>query len=313
MKFTVKSRAAAVSIASNSLLILLKAAAGLLTGSISLIAEAIHSTIDLVAAIIAFISVSISDTPADEGHPFGHGKAENMSGLAEALLIFVAGITIAYEAVDRIIHGETLQLLEVGIGVIGVSIVINIIVSMYSFRVARKTDSLAMEARAKHLVTDILTMAGVLVGLIIVRLTGHSIFDRIAAILVSLLIMKTAYDLLKKSVGGLMDTRLPKSELDDLISYIREHSDQLIGFHEVRTRKAGSWRFIDLHLVMPQNASVREAHQVCDHLEQGIKERYPNSDVTIHVEPCTTECAECRIASCDIRLDVKMGERRARP
>ncbi len=187
---TRKTRAAALSVYANGALIVLKIVAGLITGSISLIAEAIHSIMDLVAAIIAFFSVRISDKPADREHPFGHGKAENISGVVEAILIFVAAAIVVYEAILRISHGEALELLDVGIGIMAVSIVVNIVVSRYLYKVSRETDSLALEADAAHHNTDVITMAGVLVGLIIVRV-GHifnanlNILDPIVAILVS--------------------------------------------------------------------------------------------------------------------------------
>jgi len=295
-----KAKAAAVSVASNSLLILLKVVAGLLTGSISLIAEAIHSMMDLVAAIIAFISVQISDRPADERHPFGHGKVENISGVVEAVLIFIAAGIIIYEAVKRLITGATLELVEIGIGVMAVSIVVNILVSRYLLKVSRATDSLALEADARHLTTDVITMAGVLVGLTIVRLTGLNIFDPITAILVALLIVKTAYAITKKSFGGLVDVKLPDGEESVIKSCILEHSGNVVAFHELRTRKAGSQRYIDLHLVMPRNARVEEAHRMCDHLERDIESRLPNTNVTIHVESCTIECEQCSI-SCILR------------
>jgi cation diffusion facilitator family transporter len=295
-----KSRAAALSVGSNSVLILLKIVAGLMTGSISLIAEAVHSTMDLAAAIIAFFSVRISDSPADEEHPFGHGKAENISAIAEALLIFAAAGIIVYEAVHRIIAGSSLQFVDIGIGMMALSIVVNLLVSRYLLKVSRNTDSLALEADARHLTTDVVTMVGVLVGLGIVRVTKLNIFDPVAAILVALLITKAAYDITRKSFGGLMDTRLPKAEEDTITSVINEHTGELAGFHEMRTRKAGSHRFIDLHLVLPNKVGLEQAHRMCDHLEEDIKSRLPNSSVTIHVEPCTTRCGECK-AVCDFR------------
>jgi cation diffusion facilitator family transporter len=294
------------------LLILLKVVAGLITGSISLIAEAIHSMNDLAAAVIAFFSVRISDTPADEKHPFGHGKWENVSGVVEALLIFIAAVIIVYQAVQRLITRKTLESLEIGIGIMAVSIVVNILVSRYLLKVSRKTDSIALEADARHLTTDVMTMAGVLLGLGIVKLGqllrfNLNIIDPITAILVALLIMRTAYDLTKRSFGPLVDVRLPKAEEDEIISCITEHTAQLAGFHKVRTRKAGSWRFIDLHLMLPKNASVEEAHQMCDHLEQDIENRLPNSSVTIHVEPCSIECEQCLVSSCSLRIDITLG------
>ncbi len=300
-----KSKAAAISIASNSFLILLKIVAGLFTGSISLIAEAIHSTMDLAAAIIAYFSVRVSDRPADEQHPFGHGKVENISGIAEALLIFIASGIIIYEAIHRLIAGATLEFVEIGLGIMVVSIVVNLLVSRYLLKVSRDTDSLALEADARHLTTDVITMVGVLIGLALVRLTGLSIFDPISAILVALLIIKTAYDITKKSFGGLIDVRLPKAEEAAILATIKEHTSQLAGFHEVRTRKSGSHRFIDFHLMLPKNTSVEDAHKMCDHLEEDLKHRLPNSNVIIHVEPCDVECDQCKVSSCSLRTNTK--------
>jgi cation diffusion facilitator family transporter len=303
-----KSKAAAISIASNSLLILLKIVAGIFTGSISLIAEAIHSTMDLAAAIIAYFSVRVSDKPADEQHPFGHGKLENISGVAEALLIFIAAGIIIYEAIQRLITGTTLEFVEIGLGIMVVSIIVNLFVSRYLLKVSRDTDSLALEADARHLNTDIMTMVGVLIGLALVRLTGINIFDPITAILVALLIMKTAYDITKKSFGGLVDVRLPRIEEEEIVATIREHTSQLAGFHEVRTRKSGSHRFIDFHLMLPKNTSVEEAHNMCDHLEEDLKSRLPNSNVIIHVEPCDVECGQCKVSSCSLRINTKFDD-----
>ena len=300
----IKSRAAAISVASNTTLIILKVVAGILTGSISLIAEAVHSTMDLAASVIAFFSVRVSDNPADEQHPFGHGKAENISGVAEALLIFVAAGIIIYEAILKFIVGTKLEFVEIGIGIMAVSIIVNIIVSRYLLKISRKTDSLALEADARHLTTDVLTMVGVLVGLGLVRLTGLNIFDPITALIVALLIFRAAYEITRKSFGGLMDTRLPKAELDAIASIIKDHAGSLAGFHEMRTRKAGSQRFIDLHLVLPNKVNLEQAHDMCDHLEQDIKNKLPNSSITIHVEPCSAECVDCTVV-CTCRLDRK--------
>jgi cation diffusion facilitator family transporter len=297
----IKTKAAAISIASNSFLIILKIVAGILTGSISLIAEAIHSTMDLIAAIIAFFSVRISDKAADEQHPFGHGKAENISGVSEGILIFVAAGIIIYEAVQKIIFGTQLELVEIGIGLMALSIVANLLVSRYLSKIAKQTDSLALEADSKHLTTDVLTMVGVFIGLVLVRVTGWKIFDPITALVVSLLIIKAAYDITRKSFGGLMDTRLPKTEEETIKAIIKDHSTALTGFHEMRTRKAGSQRFVDLHLVLPRKISLESAHEMCSHLEDDLEKRFPNIDVTIHTEPCEAECDGCR-AICTYRI-----------
>ena len=300
MLFTRKSKAAAVSIVSNTALIILKLVSGIITGSVSLIAEAIHSSMDLVAAIVAFVSVNISDRPADTQHPFGHGKAENVSGVIEGLLIFMAAGFIIYEAIDRIITGAELEFLELGIVLIVISIIVNTIVSRYLHKVSRSTDSLALEADATHLTTDVLTMVGVLVGLIIVRITGMTVIDPVIAILVALVIIKAAYDITRKSFGGLMDTSLPEHEEAAIKSCLAEHNDLVVGFHKLRTRKSGSFRHIDLHLVIPGALKMDEAHDICDHLEQHIEGVLDNSDVTIHMEPCDTECDLCIIV-CNAR------------
>ena len=295
-----KSSAAGLSVAYNSLLIILKVVAGLLTGSISILAEAIHSLLDLAAAVIAFFGVRVSDRPADEQHPFGHGKAENVSGVVEAGLIFVAAGIIIYEAAKRLITGVTVELLELGIGVMAVSVVVNIVVSRHLLKVSRATDSIALEADARHLTTDVWTSAGVLVGLVVVRLTGLVILDPIIALVVALFILKAAYDVLRKSFGGLVDIRLPEAEEAEIKSCIMAHYSELVSFHELRTRKAGSWRYIDLHLVMPKNASIEEAHRMCDHLEQDIENRLQYTSVIIHVEPCSIECNQCSVP-CSLR------------
>ena len=295
MKFTKKSKAAAISIVSNTSLILLKLVAGIITGSVSLLAEAIHSVMDLAAAIVAFVSVRIADRPSDAQHHFGHGKAENISGVVEGLLIFVAAGIIIKEAIDRFVEGTALELLEVGIGIMVVSIIVNIVVSRYLLRVSRTTESLALEADARHLTTDVTTMFGVLIALIIVRITGFNLLDPVIAIIVALIIIKAAYDITKKSFGGLMDASLPEEEENALRECIAEHKSQIIGYHKLRTRKSGSQRYIDLHLVMPQSINVSEAHDFCDHLERDLEQVLNQVNVTIHIEPCSGECLECSI------------------
>jgi cation diffusion facilitator family transporter len=298
----IKQKAARVSIASNTTLILLKLVAGILTGSVSLIAEAVHSLMDLAAAIIAFISVRISDRPPDQDHPYGHGKAENISGVAEGVLIFAASGIIIYEAIRRLIVGTTLEFLDVGIGIMIASIVVNVIVSRHLFKVSSEQDSLALEADAYHLRSDVITMSAVLAALLVVRFTGFTIFDPIAATFVAVFMGRAAYNITRKSFGGLVDSRLSQSEEDKIRSCIMEHGGQLVGFHNLRTRKAGSERHIDLHLVVPKNADVEEAHRLCDHLERDIKQCLPRSDVVIHVEPCDNECVNCSV-SCTLRRD----------
>lgn len=295
-----KESVAKLSIFCISLLIVMKAVASILTGSIAIRADAVHSAFDLFGVIIGYIGIRVSSKPPDERHAFGHGKAENIASVVIAGLIFVAAGTIVYEAVKRLIAGGTVELLTLGIYVTAAAIAINLAISWYALKVARSTDSVALEATARDMFADVLSSVAVLIGLILVRLTGISLLDPIVALLVAALIARTAYLTMKKSFGSLMDTKLPKAEEDEIITCIVEHSGKVVAFHELRTRKAGSQRYIDLHLVMPRNANVEEAHRMCDHLEQDIESRLPNTSVTIHVEPCTIECEQCSV-SCILR------------
>jgi cation diffusion facilitator family transporter len=282
-------------------LIVLKVAVAVITGSISILAQAVDSFLDLFAVAITFITIRISAKPADEEHPFGHGKVENIAAIVQAVLIFTAGSLIIYSAAQRIITGAKVELAEAGIGVMLVSMIASIFLSRYLYRVSKATDSVALQANAQNITADIYSTAAVLAGLVAVRLTGLNILDPIIAILVAFLILKTAYDVTRRSFGALIDVKLPQAEEDEITSCIMEHGGKVVAFHDLRTRKAGSHRYIELHLVMPKNASVEEAHRMCDHLEQDIRNRLPRANVTIHVEPCATECDQCSV-SCTIKV-----------
>lgn len=301
--FSGRSGAAKLSIIVIIGLIVLKVVVGAITGSLSILAQAIDSFLDLFAVAVTFLAIRIATKPADEEHPFGHGKAENIAAIAQAILIFLAGGSIIYAAIHRIITGATLELTEAGIGVMLVSIVASILLSRHLLKVSRQEDSLALQANAHNIAADVYSAAAVLVGLIVVRFTGLSIIDPILALLVALYILKVAYDVLKRSFGGLVDVKLPEAEENAIRSAITEHfGKEVVDFHALRTRKAGSQRYIDLHLVMPKNISVEEAHQMCDHLEQDIRSQLPHTDVTIHVEPCDENCDWCSF-TCNIHQD----------
>ena len=295
--FHTKTAAAKLTIGTVALLILLKVAVGIISGSISIIAQAIDSLLDLFASLVTFFSLRFAGKPADREHPFGHGKAESISGVVQAGLIFAAAAFIMYQAITRIVVGAAIEYVTAGIVVMAVCIVVNIIVSRHLLRVARETDSAALEANARNLATDVYTALGVLAGLVAVRITGLNILDPIIAIGVVLLILKTAYGVMRKSFPHLIDVKLPEDEEALIESTMREHVGELVGFHNLRTRKAGSERYIELHMIMARDASVERAHKLCDHLEEDIKSKLPNASVTIHVEPCARECDICP-ASC---------------
>jgi cation diffusion facilitator family transporter len=298
--FSTRNGVARLSIAVVIGLVALKVVVAIMTGSISILAQAADSFLDLFAILVTFLAIVVAARPADEEHPFGHGKVENIAAIIQALLIFTAGGLIIYSAVRRIIAGTTIELTEAGIGVMLVSVIVSIFLSRHLLKVSRITDSIALEASARNIAADVYSAAGVLAGLVAIRFTGLSILDPIIALAVALLILKAGYNITRKSFGGLIDVKLPKTEEAEIRSCIIEHYSELVSFHKLRTRKAGSQRYIDLHLVMPKNASVDEAHQMCDHLEQDIENRLQYTSVTIHVEPCRIECEQCQI-SCSLR------------
>ena len=279
-----KSRAALLSVASNSTLVLLKLVIGILSGSVSILSEAIHSANDLLAAIIALISVRISDRPPDREHPFGHGKAESISGAVEAALIIVAAIWIVVEAIRKVIYGGEVAYLGLGAGVMVFSVVVNSFVAKYLFKVAREEDSLALEADAQHLSTDVYTSLGVAVGLMLVWITGWHIIDPIVAMGVAGLIGWIGVKLTISASKHLMDHGLPPAEITR-IETILNAEPRVQSWHDLRTRKSGSQRHIDLHIVVRHNATLIEAHKIADDLEQSIMAQFLQAIVVIHTDP----------------------------
>jgi cation diffusion facilitator family transporter len=280
---SVKTNIARLSVASNSLLIVMKLVVGIISGSVSIISEAIHSSMDLIAAIIAFFAVKFSDVPPDSKHPYGHGKVENISGVIEGFLILVAAVWIIVEAVKKLL-GEPFKLEAIWIGsiVMLISAFVNTIVSRKLYKVARKTNSVALEADALHLKTDVFTSLGVAVGLGLIILTGVKWFDPVVAILVALFIIRESFVLLKKAFWPLLDSSWGEDEIEGLEKTL---NDMEINYHDLRTRVAGNYRFVDIHIEIPENESVGNAHSYCDKIEDELKSIYDNLTVTIHVEP----------------------------
>ena len=286
-----KSRAAAVSIASNSALIVFKLVVGIMSGSIAIISEALHSGSDLVAAIIAFYSVRKAAVPPDLHHHYGHEKVENLSGVIEALLIIAAAGVIIYEGILKIISGPHIDHIWLGIAVMVVSGVTNLVVSRkVLYPVARRTQSAALEADAAHLLTDVYTSFGVAGGLLLVQLTGWEMLDPIAAIAVAVLIIRTGYQLVVQSTKVLLDQTLPEEELEEIRRCVTDHrGDLIIGYHRLRARQAGNRRHIDLHVTVDESLTVAAAHEIAEHIATDIRGCVPNSDVLVHIEPRSHE------------------------
>ncbi len=283
---TGKTRAAALSIASNSLLIVLKLAAGAITGSVAIITEAMHSSVDLIASIVAYVSVRTADKPADEDHPYGHDKIENLAAAIEALLILVGAGVIVFESVRRLASGADVHSLGLGIGVIAFSVFANVVVSTVLARRARETDSPALEGDAAHLRTDAMTSAAVLLGLVVVQLTGATWLDPVIALTVAAAIVYTGGKLLLRASRVLVDEALPPEELDAVREAIEEFAPRgVCGYHKLRARRAGSRRYVDLHVQFVAGTTLEAAHDTAHRLQDAIRERLRGADVLIHLEP----------------------------
>lgn len=280
-----KVKVAAISVISNSVLIILKVIAGILSGSVSIISEAIHSGMDLAAAIIAFFSVRLSSKPADENHPYGHGKIENISGVVEGLLIFIAAFLIIKEAVMKIMHPSPINEAFIAIAVMTFSAIVNAFVSRTLYMVAKEEESVALEADALHLKTDVYTSLGVGVGLLSIKLTGITFLDPVVAILVALLIIKEAWHLCKNAFSPLLDSRLSEEEEGKIREVIAKYKESIVDYHKLRTRKVGNIKYIDFHLLVDKDLTVYESHQLSEELEKALELTLQNTNVNIHIEP----------------------------
>jgi cation diffusion facilitator family transporter len=282
-----KSRTVLFSISSNALLLAVKLVAGVLTGSASVLSEAVHSATDLVASVVAFVAVRRSESPPDEDHNYGHGRFENLAGIFEGAILLGVGAGVIYGAVDGIVNGAELEFLGFGIGVMALSAVVNFFVSRWLLRVAHETDSRALEAEGYNLRTDVWGAAGVALGLVAALATGWTVLDPIIAALIGLVILWTAFRLISGSARVLLDESLPEEELGVIEGVIgREvRSDPRIrGYHKLRARKSGPQRHIDFHLQLRAETTLGEAHKISDALEERIRRSLPNSDVLIHLE-----------------------------
>lgn len=284
-----KSGAAALSIVSNSVLIALKLAAGAITGSIAIITEAIHSLVDLVASVVAFVSVRKADEPADEEHPYGHEKVENLAANIEGILILVGAAVIVYEATHRLVAGSEVESLGIGIAVMGFSVAANLVVSGILSRQARAHDSAALEGDAAHLRTDALTSAGVLVGLGLVEATGAAAFDSITALLVAAAIVWAGIRIIRRSSRVLVDEVLPDAEMDRIEAAIATaRTPEVAGYHKLRARRAGARRHIDFHVQYRSGTTLERAHELAHQMRASIESEIRGAEVLIHVEPETS-------------------------
>lgn len=293
-----KKSVAALSIFSNVFLTLLKIFAGIVSGSLSIISEAIHSASDLFASVLTYFSVIKSSEPADDDHPYGHGKYEDMSGFIEGLLIVFAAVFIIYEAIKKIITGASFQTENtIGIIVMLFAVAMNIIVSSLLFKVAKQSNSISLFADGEHLRTDVYSSLGVLIGLIAIKITGHHVLDPIIAILVAVFIYRTGYKISKTSLKHLLDYSLPKDDIERIKQIVNSiKGDVILKENSIKARQVGPSLDIDLILEFPEDTTICQCHKICDEIERQILKIYPNCSISIHSEPdcykkdCQNQC-----------------------
>lgn len=279
------TRYAWLSVAAALTTITLKSVAYWLTGSVGLLSDAIESLVNLAAAVLALILLTVAARPPDEEHLYGHGKAEYFASGAEGALILLAAISIVYTAVNRLLHPQLLEQPGLGLAVSVVASLVNLAVARILLRVGRQYDSITLEADARHLLTDVWTSGGVIVGVALVALTGWQPLDPIIAIGVALNIIWSGYGLLRRSVLGLMDTALPAVEQKAVLAVLAKYETEGIAYHALRTRQAGARRFVSLHILVPGAWSVQRGHYLLERIEDDIRHELADVTVFTHLEP----------------------------
>lgn len=293
---TEKKLAAGFSITSNAVVIVLKLIAGIISGSISIISEAIHSLSDFLASVLTFFAVMRSSEPADKNHPYGHGRYEDMSGFIEGGLIVFAAVFIIYEAGKKLVSGYYMEAENIfGISVMAFAVVANFLVSSYLFYVAKKSGSVSLYADGEHLRTDIWSSLGVLIGLVLIKLTGITILDPVIAIIVALFILQTGVKISRTTLNNLLDGSLPAEDLTEIENVIKKfEKDGVIGFKNLKSRRVGPSKEIEFTLLFPEDMTIARCHDFCDDIEEKIAEKLGACSISIHAEP---DCPKCRISA----------------
>jgi len=276
-----------ISIAAAMLTISLKLIAYLLTNSVGLLSDALESCVNLVAAVVALIMIRLAEKPPDHEHEFGHNKAEYFSSAIEGGLIVLAAFSIIWSAVPRIIHPQPLENIGVGLLVVVGASLINLAASRILVKNGKKYNSITLEADGKHLMTDVITSGGVLLGIGLIKLTGWMRLDGIVAIGVALNIIWTGYQLIKRSALGLLDTAFPKDQMDNIRRVLGKYEQQNIQFHSLMTRQSGQRKFILVHILMPGTMDIQQGHNIAEKVENDIRMLFPDTQTTVftHLEP----------------------------
>lgn len=278
-------RVISVSIAVALLTIGMKFAAWLLTGSVGLLSDAAESVVNLVAAGVALLVILWSTRPADEDHAYGHEKADYLSAGFEGALILLAAVTIAYAAIDRLINPVELTEVGIGLAVTAAASVLNLLTARMLVRTGEQESSVVLVADGRHLMTDVITSVGVIIGVGLVWLTGWERLDPIIALIVAANIVRTGVGLVSDSMSGLMDKALPESEISTVNGVLTRFEGEGIQFHALRTRKAGRRTFISVHVLVPGDWSVKEGHDLLERVEEDLRTPFEQATVFTHLEP----------------------------
>lgn len=300
----IKLKAAALALTIGIILFVIKMTAYLLTESTAVLSDALESTVNILASGFVLISLLIAKKPADPEHPYGHGKIEFLAAGFEGAGIIVAAVLIIYHAVFELVAPHPIERLNMGLVLVGFAAAVNALLGFYLIKKGKQTQSISLEADGRHVLTDVVTSVGVLVGIGLILLTGYTILDPITALIVAVCIIWTGSNLVRRSLGGMMD----RADRDDLavVKEILDSNDfkkRICGYHKIRTRKSGGVTYVDFHLLMPREMNLHDAHEIATEIEDMIVDRLGDSGVMAHIEPCRDiHCETCQIERCDKKI-----------
>ena len=285
MKNRSLTRFAWISISAAVITITLKTVAYLLTGSVGLLSDALESGVNLAAAIMALFMLKLSEKPPDDDHSYGHSKAEYFSSIVEGVLIIIAALSIGYTAIDRFIHPRPIEQAFIGLAVSILATIVNLLASVILLRAGKTYHSITLEADGHHIMTDVWTSLGVIIGVGLVAFTNIQILDPLIALVVAFNIIFTGFSIMKKSALGLMDTALSKDDLNIVTQVLDSYKNKEVSYHGLRTRQSATRSFMSVHILVPGSWSVQKSHDLADEIELELCNKLPRLNVTTHVEP----------------------------
>jgi ferrous-iron efflux pump FieF len=286
----IKQKASAFAVVSASVLALSKFSVGMLSGSMAVVSSGLDSLLDVFMSAMNFFAIRKAAQPADEDHPYGHGKAENIAGLLQAVVIISTGAFIIYKAIDEFLARSAIQYSSLDLGVMCLSLAFSFVISFVLRRIGRRTESAALKADALHYTSDLYSNSAAILAIIVTYYTGRPFFDIGFAVVTGIIIIVSAIRILREGISGLMDTSIPRAIEKEIEAIIDDMPFPSAGYHKLRTRFAGSRKYIDFHLLACRKLHVDEAHELASQIENRINAKLSTADTVIHVEPCEHEC-----------------------